>query len=238
MTIQFSSASSLFVFVSAAFLAAGLNRRTPEFCAKIIVFREMKAYIVHRPAVAADLPRIVQIYNATVASRMVTADLEPVSVESRQRWFEEHRPESRPLWVVERDGEIAAWLSVSSFYGRPAYAGTAEISVYVDEGSRRRGLGGYLLRAAIAHAPELGVCTLLGFIFAHNLPSLALFENFGFEHWGRLPRVALLDELERDLVIVGRRVEWSSSGVPLTTKARRHEQKQKKRSVGGGNAGA
>ena len=161
---------------------------------------------MHRLATGADLPGIVEIYNSTVASRMVTADLAPVSVESRRRWFEEHSPESRPLWVLEHDGGIAAWLSFSSFYGRPAYAGTAEVSIYVDQRFRRQGLGADLLRAAIAHAPAIGVRTLLGFIFAHNLPSLALFEKLGFERWGHLPRVAVLDDIERDLVIVGRRV--------------------------------
>ena len=160
---------------------------------------------MHRLADRADLPAIVAIYNSTVPSRMVTADLTPISVESRERWFEEHRPESRPLWVIERDGAIAAWLSFSSFYGRPAYAATAEVSVYVGESFRRIGLGAYLLEAAIAHAPSIGVQTLLGFIFAHNLPSLALFEKFGFAHWGRLPRVAVLDGVKRDVVIVGRR---------------------------------
>jgi L-amino acid N-acyltransferase YncA len=161
---------------------------------------------MHRIAAPSDLPAIVAIYNATVVSRMVTADLTPVSVESRRRWFEEHRPESRPLWVLERDGAIAAWLSFSSFYGRPAYAGTAEVSIYVGERWRRHGLGTQLLSAAIAHAPAIGIATLLGFIFGHNLPSLALFERFGFERWGHLPRVAVLDGVERDLVIVGRRV--------------------------------
>jgi phosphinothricin acetyltransferase len=161
---------------------------------------------MHRLATRADLPRIVEIYNSTIASRMVTADLQPVSVESRERWFGEHRPESRPLWVVERDGDIAAWLSFSSFYGRPAYDATAEVSIYVHERHRRRGLGANLLGAAIEHAPRIAVNTLLGFIFAHNLPSLALFERFGFARWGHLPRVALLDGVERDLVIVGRRV--------------------------------
>jgi L-amino acid N-acyltransferase YncA len=46
----------------------------------------------HREATRADLPSIVEIYNATIPSRMVTADLEPVSVESRVHWFEQHRP--------------------------------------------------------------------------------------------------------------------------------------------------
>ena len=54
----------------------------------------------HRLATQDDLPTIVAIYNSTVASREVTADTEPVSVASRQPWFDEHTPERRPLWVI------------------------------------------------------------------------------------------------------------------------------------------
>jgi len=160
----------------------------------------------HRIAQRGDLPRIVEIYNSTIPSRLVTADTEPVSVESRIRWYEDHNPEFRPLWVAEADGRIAGWLSFSSFYGRPAYNKTAEISVYVHEAQRRRGLGAYFLTEALAHAPSLKLDTLLGFIFGHNTPSLALFRKFGFQRWGELPRVAALDGIERDLIIVGRRV--------------------------------
>src|SRR5262249_15531593 len=97
-------------------------------------------------------------------------------------------------------------LSFSSFYGRPAYAATAEISIYVDAGHRRRGAGRALLAEAVARAPSFGVTTLLGFVFGHNAPSLALFEAHAFARWGDLPRVAVLDGVERDLVILGRRV--------------------------------
>ncbi len=160
----------------------------------------------HRVAIAADLPAIVAIYNSTVASRIVTADTEPVSVASRQRWFEEHLPERRPLWVVEQQGDIIGWLSYSNFYGRPAYAGTAELSIYLHEAHRGRGLGRYLLTEAIAFAPQVGVHTLLGFIFGHNAPSLALFDRFGFARWAHMPGVATLDGIERDLIILGKRV--------------------------------
>ena len=160
----------------------------------------------HRVATRADLAQIVAIYNATIPSRMVTADTEPVTVESRRRWFEDHPPDQRPLWVVEEGARIVAWLSFSSFYGRPAYAKTAELSVYVDADFRKRGLASYLLQAAVGHAPALKVDTLLGFIFGHNQPSLALFAKHGFARWGELPAVAALDGIERDLVIVGRRV--------------------------------
>ncbi len=160
----------------------------------------------HRLAASADLARIVEIYNAAIPSQRATADTEPVSLESRLTWFADHTPDFRPLWVAEVEGCIAAWLSFSSFYGRPAYSKTAEISVYVDASCRGRGLGSYLLTQAIAHAPSIRLDTLLGFIFGHNGPSLRLFEKHGFRRWGELPRVASLDGVERDLVIVGRRV--------------------------------
>jgi L-amino acid N-acyltransferase YncA len=168
---------------------------------------------LHRMAAEADLPAIVAIYNETIPSRLVTADLEPVSVASRRAWFADHRGATRPLWVVEREGGLAAWLSFSSFYGRAAYDATAEVSVYVAAGARRRGIAGYLLRAAAAAAPQLGLRTLLGFIFSHNEPSLELFAKCGYAQWGRLPGVARLDGVERDLVIVGRHLpEGATAG--------------------------
>ncbi|KQZ28096.1 GNAT family N-acetyltransferase [Duganella sp. Root1480D1] len=162
----------------------------------------------HRLATLDDLPTIVAIYNSTIASREVTADTEPVSVESRLPWFHEHQPQRRPLWVVEeedRDG-IIGWISYSNFYGRPAYSGTAEVSIYIDEAWRGKGVGRYALQEAIDFAPQVNVHTVLGFIFGHNRPSLALFEKFGFETWAKLPRVANLDGVERDLIILGKRV--------------------------------
>jgi phosphinothricin acetyltransferase len=108
--------------------------------------------------------------------------------------------------VAEVDGAIAGWLSFQSFYGRPAYHATAELSVYVAPARRRTGIARRLVQHALERAPSLGLATLLGFVFGHNEPSLRLFTELGFARWALLPRVAELDGVERDLVIVGRRV--------------------------------
>lgn len=159
-----------------------------------------------RPAVQADLAAIVAIYNQTIAGRMVTADLEPVSLEDRQPWFEAHAEGRHPIEVAERDGAVVGWLSFSKFHPRAAYDATAELSIYIDTSERRQGLGAEFLRRAIAAAPGLGLKSLVGLIFGHNAPSLALFEGFGFARWGTLPDIAELDGVERTLVIVGKRL--------------------------------
>ena len=160
-----------------------------------------------RDALEEDLPAIVEIYNSTVPSRMVTADPEPVSVESRRAWFREHDPQSRPLWVAEVGGEVAGWFSFEPFRKKPAYHATAEVSVYVSEKHRRRGIGRRLLEEAIRRAPELGLKTLTGGIFGHNEASIRLFEGFGFERWAYYPNVAELDGIERDLIVLGLRLD-------------------------------
>ncbi len=159
--------------------------------------------MIIRDAVEADLPDIIEIYNATVPTRMVTAELEPTTVEARLPWFDEHSPDQYPFWVAESEGRVIGWLDFKKFLPRSAYRGTAEISVYVDDKFRRRGVARELLEKAIAVAPSLGITALVGLIFGHNEPSLKLFERLGFERWGFLPGIAQLDGVQRDLVVVG-----------------------------------
>ena len=167
--------------------------------------------MIIRDAVEADLPAIVEIYNATVPTRMVTAELEPTTVEARLPWFSEHSPEQYPFWVAELDGRVIGWLDFKKFLPRAAYRGAAEISVYIHEEFRRHGLGQRLLEQAIARAPSVGITALVGLIFGHNEPSLKLFQRLGFERWGCFPRIADLDGVERDLVVMGRHCQPSST---------------------------
>ena len=161
-----------------------------------------------RPATGDDLSAIVEIYNSIIPGRQVTADLEPVTVEARRPWLAAHNPATRPVWVLveDRSGATAGWMSFDTFYARAAYDGTVMIAIYLAESFRRQGLGRALLRHAVQIAPAHGVHTILGYIFGHNLPSLRLFEGEAFARWAHLPRVAILDGVERDLIIVGRRI--------------------------------
>lgn len=162
--------------------------------------------INYRNAELKDLPVIVGTYNSTIAGRMVTADLEPATIESKTAWFNSHNPKTRPLWVVEYNGEYAGWISYTDFKSRHAYHKTAELGIYLEEKFRGKGLGDACLKYAIDKCPSLNINNLTGFIFGHNEPSLKLFYKHGFEKWAHMPQIADMEGTLRDLIIVGRKV--------------------------------
>ena len=159
-----------------------------------------------RHATPADLPAVVDIYNAAIPGRMATADATPVTVDQREEWFKSFDPQSRPLWVYEQGGKILGWLGLRSFYGRPAYHRTVESAVYVSPEHQREGIARKLLSHALEECPALGVANVLGFIFAHNMPSVTLYEAHGFGRWGWLPKVCEMDGKEYDVLILGKRL--------------------------------
>lgn len=163
--------------------------------------------MIYRDANLNDLPFIVDVYNSTIASRLVTADTSNVTVEDKLEWFNEHNTTHRPLWIAEDDhGNHIGWISFQDFYGRPAYQGTAEISIYIHENNRKKGYGREMLSFSISQCPTLGIETLLGFIFEQNTESLQLFSTLGFEEWGNLKDIAMLDNKKCSLKILGRKI--------------------------------
>jgi len=155
-----------------------------------------------RFATINDLPSIVEIYNQTIPLRYVTADLTPVTVNSRIEWFNQFN-EKRPLWVTENSGNICAWASLRSFYGRPAYDKTVEIGIYIDEKYRKLGIGEEMLLYAHREAKKIGIENILAFIFANNVGSVSFFKKHGYIEHGLLPKVAEIDNQKIDLMILG-----------------------------------
>lgn len=159
-----------------------------------------------RPATIADLPAIVDIYNHAVADRFATADTSPVTVDQRRPWFEAHDDEY-PICVLEHEGSIAGWYSLSPYRsGRAAVRGTAELSYYVGAESRGRGYGTALVTHAMAEGRRLGKRVLFCIILERNAPSVGLMRKCGFELWGRLPDVASIDGELVSHVYYGRRL--------------------------------
>jgi L-amino acid N-acyltransferase YncA/predicted O-methyltransferase YrrM len=170
--------------------------------------------ITVRNATEADLGAVVDIYNTAIAARSATAQLEPVTLDDCRQWLNNEYP----FWVAEIERHVVGWLSCKPFLPRCAYRGTVELSVYVDKNFRRRGVAKELLEQIVARAPSLGINAMVGLIFADNEASLRLFERLGFARWGLFPRVARVEGIERDLVVVGRHSGAHEGGAAGTTK--------------------
>ena len=154
-----------------------------------------------------DLSAIVDIYNQSIPSQQSTGDTQPLRVEDRRGWFEEHRPEAYPIFVAEVEGQVAGWCSLSAYRpGRAALRFTAEISYYIAPAYHRQGIGTSLVEHTLAACPALQIRHLFAIVLEGNQASLSLLEKMGFEQWGYLPRVADFDGKEVGHLYFGRHV--------------------------------
>jgi phosphinothricin acetyltransferase len=144
--------------------------------------------LIIRPATIDDLPDITDIYNEAVRTTDATFDIEPKTVEERTGWFNAH--DSRhPILVAAGNSTVIGWASLSKWSERLAYADTAEISVYVKDGFRRKGAGRKLMETALDKGREAGLHAILSRIVAGNQQSIRLHESLGFEHVGVMREV-------------------------------------------------
>ena len=154
-----------------------------------------------------DLPAVVGIYNQAIPSKQSTGDTQPLRVEDRLTWFEDHRPEEHPIFVAEVEGEVAGWCSLSAYRpGRAALRFTAEISYYIALAYHRQGLGTALVEHALAACPALQIRHVFAIVLEDNAASLKLLEKMGLEQWGYLPRVADFDGREVGHLYYGRHI--------------------------------
>jgi len=118
-------------------------------------------------------------------------------------WNAAHRSDCR---FIARDGDATlGWSAVSPVSGRCVYGGVAEVSVYVAERARGRGVGRLLLAALIDESERLGIWTLQAGIFPENTASIELHRALGFRDVGRRERIGKMAGVWRDVMLLERR---------------------------------
>jgi len=141
-----------------------------------------------RKAVLGDVSAITAIYNEAILTTSATFDNEPKTISEQKRWFKSHGPRN-PILVAEIDGNVVGWASLSEWSNRCAYADTAEISVYVKEAFRSRGIGKNLMQAVLSEGKTAGLHTVISRITSGNDISIHLHRQFGFEDIGIMKEV-------------------------------------------------
>lgn len=142
-----------------------------------------------RPATAADLSAVNDIYNHYVMHSTATYQEEPEPMAGREAWFARHGPRHPVTVAVDPAGTVLGWGSLSAFHARSAYRFTVENSVYLRHDARGRGIGTRLLADLIDRAREIGHRTMIAGIDVAQPASIALHRRFGFEPVGHLRQV-------------------------------------------------
>ena len=146
-------------------------------------------------------PEVRAIYEEGLATGDATFETEAPDWE---RWDASHLRACR-LVALAAVGRIAGWAALSPVSARRVYAGVAEVSVYVGEGFRGRGLGRVLLEALVQASEAEGLWTLQASIFPENVASVALHKACGFREVGRRERIGQLRGRWRDTILLERR---------------------------------
>jgi L-amino acid N-acyltransferase YncA len=147
-----------------------------------------------------DWPSVRAIYLEGIATGNATFEQ---TAPEWEKWDGGHLPE--PRIVARSDGNVMGWAALSSVSSRCVYAGVAEVSIYVAERARGRGIGRQLMSRLIADSEAEGIWTLQAGIFPENVASIALHERAGFRIVGQRERLGQMNGRWRDVVLLERR---------------------------------
>lgn len=95
--------------------------------------------------------------------------------------------ETAPVsWIVADEGGVVGFASAVPFRSRAAYGRTAEASIYVAEGARRKGVGRALGEAILGELGNAGYHSAIGVVALPNPASERLLGGLGFRSVGTI----------------------------------------------------
>ena len=148
----------------------------------------------------SDWEAVKEIYEEGIATGNATFQQ---SAPTWEEWNNHHLTHSR---IVAKEGDnILGWAALTPVSGRCVYAGVAEVSVYVSDKARGKGLGKQLLQKLIEESEANNIWTLQAGIFPENTPSIKIHEACGFRIFGKRERIGRMNGVWRDNLVLERR---------------------------------
>ena len=153
-----------------------------------------------REMITRDGSRVLEIYQMGLDTKNATFE---TVVPKWNDWDLNHLKHSRFVYL---DGDkILGWIALSPVSTRKVYEGVAEVSIYVDTHFSGKGIGSKLMKKMIESSEKNGIWTLYSSIFPENMATLKLHDKFGFRVIGTRERIAMLDGIWRDTILLERR---------------------------------
>ncbi len=151
---------------------------------------------------ASDWEAVSKIYAEGIATGFATFE---TNTPNYNTWDAAHMTSCRI--VVTENEKILGWAALSPVSSRCVYGGVAEVSVYVGQESRGKGVGKLLMEQLILESETAGLWTIQSGIFPENEGSIALHKKMGFRYIGKRERVGKLAGEWKDNLLFERRSE-------------------------------
>ncbi|NML56238.1 GNAT family N-acetyltransferase [Chryseobacterium cheonjiense] len=147
-----------------------------------------------------NYPDIAEIYQQGINTGMATFETSAPSWES---WNENKLQHSEI--IAFENSEALGWAALSKVSSRCVYEGVAEVSIYIAENHRGKGVGKILMEHLIRESEDNGIWTLQSGMFPENKATIALHKLFGFRIIGYREKIGKLNGVWKDSVIMERR---------------------------------
>jgi L-amino acid N-acyltransferase YncA len=148
--------------------------------------------MITRLAKLNDIEYIMKIYNQGIEDRIATLETEPKNRTYMEEWLKQHKGRFKVI-VAEEEGAVLGWASLNPYNNRCAYAGVADLSVYIDREYRGKGIGGVLLTAIDDAARNNGFHKIVLFTFPFNHLGQRLYHKQGYREVGTFKNQGILD---------------------------------------------
>jgi L-amino acid N-acyltransferase YncA len=160
----------------------------------------MTDHIIVRELCKEDYPLVKLIYEQGIATKNATFE---TTAPDWEEWNKKYIENCR--FVAVSNGKVVGWAALSAVSGRCVYAGVCEVSVYIHEDHKGKGIGKKMLNALITASEQNSIWTLQSGIFPENAVSIKLHLDLGFREVGRREKIGKMDGIWRDTVLLERR---------------------------------
>lgn len=151
--------------------------------------------MLYRPAEEKDALRLCEIYAPYVEKTAITFADTPLT--ETDFLHKIHGP--YPILVCEENGRVLGYAYAARFREKEAYRWAVELSIYVDEAHRGRGIGNGLMKRLLPVLKMQGFQSVFSCITLPNTPSVALHQKHGFQNVGRFRNAGYKLGLWRDV---------------------------------------
>jgi phosphinothricin acetyltransferase len=150
---------------------------------------------------SSDWEKVRHIYLEGIRTGLATFQTEAPTWEN---WDKGHLELCR--FVARSESEVVGWVALSPTSSRCCYAGVAEVSIYIGERYKGRGIGTALLANLIKQSEENGIWSLYSAIITENIASIETHKKCGFREIGLREKIAKMnDGVWHDVVLMERR---------------------------------